>query len=407
LIMVIMNIMQKNLLIISGLLVIVGSAYWQFFWNVIPPPQEVGGVVMTFEKPKKSAHYETNTPEHGSVLAAVPINVVIDFNFDLAFPSEIKILKDGKNYGTGETAIDNNKLAMRRRMDAQSPDGLYKVEYNACWPDSSCHTGHFQFAIDRSKASSYLDWRGQQEVTIKLSEIKFQPANILISKGAKITWMNDDSASHYINTDSHPAHTYFPEQNSRELKKGDSYSLVFDELGIYPYHCSAHVKNMLGSIMVDDIQGVVVKEEVMMKKEEVAPVKEVGGAMMQKYSGVVIAGKTSPLLDFNKSDYDAALKTNKLIALYFYASWCPICKYEVATALYPSFNELSTDEVIGFRVGYKDDDTDQDEINLAREFGVAYQHTKVFVKNGQRVLKSPESWNKERYLNEINKYISL
>src|SRR5687767_13578588 len=63
-----------------------------------------------FNIPKKSAHYETNTPNHGATLAGVPFNIVIDFNFDLAKPSEIKILKDGRDYGVGETIIDNNKL---------------------------------------------------------------------------------------------------------------------------------------------------------------------------------------------------------------------------------------------------------------------------------------------------------
>ena len=42
---------------------------------------------------------------------------------------------------------------------------------------------------------------------------------------------------------------------------------------------------------------------------------------------------------------------------------------------------------------------------LAKQFGVAYQHTKVFVKSSTRILKSPEGWDRERYLTEINKAI--
>lgn len=106
--------------------------------------------------------------------------------------------------------------------------------------------------------------------------------------------------------------------------------------------------------------------------------------------------------DFSKGKYEEALNSDKLIVLYFYANWCPICKEEVPK-LYSAFNELTTDKVIGFRVNFNDSDTDSDEENLAREFGVAYQHTKVFVKNGSRVLKSPESWEKDRYLDEIQK----
>lgn len=129
------------------------------------------------------------------------------------------------------------------------------------------------------------------------------------------------------------------------------------------------------------------------------------GETMMKYSGATLAGKSAPLLDFTKADYDAAIKTDKLVVLYFYANWCPICKAEVVNSLYPAFNELNTDKVVGFRVGYNDNETDADEKNLAKQFGVAYQHTKVFVKNGQRVLKSPESWDDKRYDMEINKVL--
>jgi len=123
----------------------------------------------------------------------------------------------------------------------------------------------------------------------------------------------------------------------------------------------------------------------------------------QSYGGTVISGKTAKLYDYNQADYEAALKTDNLIVLYFYANWCPICKEEVSAALYPVFNELDKNNVIGFRVNYNDNETDGNEKELAREFGVAYQHTKVFVKDNQRVLKSPEDWDKDRYVSEINK----
>lgn len=205
----------------------------------------------TFGTPKKSAHYETNTPNHGSTLASVPLNVVIDFNFDLAPPSEIKIMMGGKEYGLGQTEIDDNKLSMRRVMDPNSPDGKYKVEYNACWPDKTCHDGYFEFAIDRSKVSNYQDMTGQKNITLQMSQIKFVPENIKISKGTKVLWANDDTETHYVNTDSHPAHTYYPSQNSKALQTGHTYTLTFNTPGIYPYHCSAHEANMKGSIIVE------------------------------------------------------------------------------------------------------------------------------------------------------------
>ena len=152
--------------------------------------------------------------------------------------------------------------------------------------------------------------------------------------------------------------------------------------------------------MMDKKDSMMDKNETMMEDQTMG-----GDSMMTRYAGQVLAGTQALLLDFNKADYDAAFETDKLIALYFYANWCPICKAEFPK-MQAAFNELTTDKVIGFRVNYNDNETDNDEKALAREFGVAYQHTKVFLKNGARVLKSPESWNQERYLTEITRFLS-
>lgn len=241
------------------IVLLIGLAYFIFSkTNKAPsapsvsPEQETSSTQSaSFGIEKKSAHYESNTPQHGATLAGVPPNVVINFNFDLAAPSQIKIEREGKDYGQGKTLIDENKLTMRRLMDPASPDGVYTVIYKACWPDKSCHDGNFRFAIDRTKSRSFEDFTGETEVTVTLSEIRFKPQNIEITKGTKVTWINQDNVDHYINTDSHPAHTYFPEQNSRALGNGDTYSVTFNTAGIYPYHCSAHPENMAGSILVE------------------------------------------------------------------------------------------------------------------------------------------------------------
>lgn len=133
--------------------------------------------------------------------------------------------------------------------------------------------------------------------------------------------------------------------------------------------------------------------------------EEDGGTMMKQYTGTVFAGTSAPLLDFTKADYDTAVQSGKLVVLFFYASWCPICKAEYPQAQ-AAFNALDTDQVVGFRVNYKDDDTDKDEEALARQFGVPYQHTKVFLKNGEQVLKAPDQWDAARYTTEIQKALA-
>lgn len=205
----------------------------------------------TFGIPKKAAHYENSTPAHGAVLAAPPIAVVIDVNFDLAANSSISVTSGGKEYGTGATTVDANKLALRRAVDQGAPDGLYAVAYRACWPDGSCHDGSFQFAIDRSQGASATDLRDQANVTIALRDIAFQPAAVRVRRGTTVTWRNDDAVAHYVNTDAHPSHTYYPAQNSKVLNPGDTYTLAFASPGAYPYHCSAHADVMPGTILVE------------------------------------------------------------------------------------------------------------------------------------------------------------
>ena len=159
-----------------------------------------------------------------------------------------------------------------------------------------------------------------------------------------------------------------------------------------------------GSMMKND--EAMMEEDDHMMEEEGKMMEE--GAMESgdvSFSGSVISGSNSPLLEFNEADYQKALASDKLVVLYFYANWCPLCKEEFGGETEPAFDDLTTDKVVGFRVHYNDNETTDRDKELAREFGIGYQHTKVFLKDGERVLKSPETCDKERYIEEINKNI--
>ncbi len=114
--------------------------------DTTPPPSETAQPI-TFSSPKKSAHYVSNTPAHGTTLTTPPGEVTITFNFDLSNESSMTITNDGIDYGVDDPRFDNNKLVIRRSFDPNAPKGLYAVNYNACWPDGSCHDGNFQFAL--------------------------------------------------------------------------------------------------------------------------------------------------------------------------------------------------------------------------------------------------------------------
>ncbi len=107
---------------------------------------------------------------------------------------------------------------------------------------------------------------------------------------------------------------------------------------------------------------------VMMKKEE--------GAMMTN-------GK---VLEYTKEAYDRAVADGQVVALYFYANWCPICKVG-----FPKFESavqaLTSAKLTAFRVNWSDSDTSADETAAAKTFQVGSQHTLVIVKNGVGISK--------------------
>lgn len=169
--------------------------------------------------------------------------------------------------------------------------------------------------------------------------------------------------------------------------------------GLWYYYTSLPTTPRAGSPLVSTLHNVQpLSQATPNEVSSPAPPRTAGTPLT--FNGSVLAGTTSPLLDFNQADFEAAKASDKLIVLYFYANWCPICREEFPL-MQAAFNQLQNSNVVGFRVNYNDDETDDFEKNLAREHGVAYQHTKVFVRGGQQVLKSPESWEQARYLTEI------
>lgn len=74
--------------------------------------------------------------------------------------------------------------------------------------------------------------------------------------------------------------------------------------------------------------------------------------------------------------------------LFFYASWCPFCQgadadFEKNMASIPS-------DITVIRVNYNDPDTDASEKELARQYGVTYQHSFVQI---DAMGKAVAAWN--------------
>jgi plastocyanin len=78
---------------------------------------------------------------------------------------------------------------------------------------------------------------------VRLENIAFSPANIVIEAGTTVTWTNYDSARHTVTSDEGD------EFASPTFGRNGTFSYTFDVPGEYYYHCEPH-PNMKGLVTV-------------------------------------------------------------------------------------------------------------------------------------------------------------
>jgi hypothetical protein len=123
------------------------------------------------------------------------------------------------------------------------------------------------------------------------------------------------------------------------------------------------------------------------------------------FSGTKLAGSAAPLLSFSTSDYAQARTAHKLIVLYFYSDNDSNSRDEFLE-ITDAFNQLSTNKVVGFRVHMDDDFVSEPEFKVQQDFHVTSTTTKIFIKDGNELLRSTDSWGQEEYLNQLNKLLT-
>lgn len=119
------------------------------------------------------------------------------------------------------------------------------------------------------------------------------------------------------------------------------------------------------------------QSDTVMKKDDIS---------IQKDEGVKDESIGSRYVEYSKGAYDQA--ANKRRVLYFYATWCPSCKQ--ANADFTANPNKIPEDMVVLRVNYNDPDTDQEEKDLAKKYGITYQHTFVQIDaQGNQLTK----WN--------------
>lgn len=77
--------------------------------------------------------------------------------------------------------------------------------------------------------------------TVTIQNFAFNPGTLTVKQGTKVTWTNQDSATHKIKSATF---------NSGDLHQGDTFAFTFNTKGSFDYSCAIH-PSMTGKIVVE------------------------------------------------------------------------------------------------------------------------------------------------------------
>ena len=122
------------------------------------------------------------------------------------------------------------------------------------------------------------------------------------------------------------------------------------------------------------------------RQAEQGKIAQEKAAMEKKEDKMMDKNSASRYVEYSKAAHDSTVNNRRV--LYFYANWCQICR--PADANFKENAGKIPGDVTVIRVNYNDTDTDQEEKDLAKKYGIIYQHTFVQIDaQGKEVTK----WN--------------
>ncbi len=80
------------------------------------------------------------------------------------------------------------------------------------------------------------------DMAITIQGFAFNPATITVPVGTKVTWTNQDAATHTVTSDTGAF-------DSKNLPTGGTFSFTFNQAGSFAYHCAIHTR-MVATIVV-------------------------------------------------------------------------------------------------------------------------------------------------------------
>lgn len=84
--------------------------------------------------------------------------------------------------------------------------------------------------------------------TVTIIDFAFQPSTLTVPIGTTVTWTNDGTSAHTVTSDTNVF-------DSGQMQAGATFNYKFQVAGDWPYHCSNHPTQMLGTIRVQSAEG--------------------------------------------------------------------------------------------------------------------------------------------------------
>jgi plastocyanin len=122
-------------------------------------------------------------------------------------------------------------MAMRRLLAVLALGAALGLVAAGC--GSSNKSGDSSTTTTSSSSSSASSSSGGG-VTIKMQNIAFDPKDVTVKVGQKVTWVNDDTVTHNVTANSGASF------KSKDFGKGATFSFTPDKAGTIKYVCTIH-----------------------------------------------------------------------------------------------------------------------------------------------------------------------
>ena len=102
-----------------------------------------------------------------------------------------------------------------------------------------------------SSGSAFIE-NEKAVVLVNYTNSQFEPKEITVPLGTTVTFQNESDGGMWVASAIHPTHNIYPEFDElKSIKKGESYTFVFDKVGTWKYH--NHVNSSkTGTVIVEE-----------------------------------------------------------------------------------------------------------------------------------------------------------